>query len=44
MSRLVSKFSVLIMLVLVSVALRLPELLLVDGTSCLEDAGEGVGT
>lgn len=36
-----SKFSVLIMLVLVSAALGLPALPL-DGMSCLEDADEGV--
>lgn len=36
-----SKFSVPIVLILWSVALGLPALLL-DGTSCLEDADEGV--
>lgn len=37
-----SKFSVLIMLVLVSTALGLPALPLTDGTNCLENADEGV--
>jgi len=37
-----NKFSVLIMLVLVLAALGLPALPLVDGTSCLKDADEGV--